>query len=75
MHPLISLTINQFITSMITGIEKILGQCRIDARHKFKFTLTMYFALIISFQIFLTKSWETETENQEEKHANRNDTG
>ena len=43
---------------MITGVEKLASKCKIDARDKFKFTLTLYFAMIICFQIYLTRSWE-----------------
>ena len=58
LHPIISLPLICFIKSMITGIEKLASKCKIDARHKFKFTLSLYFAMIICFQIFLTQSWE-----------------
>ena len=75
LHPIISLPMVSLIKSIITGIEKVLGLCRIDARHKLKFTLTMYFAMILSFQIFLTQSWESKRLSEHEKHAKRNDTG
>jgi hypothetical protein len=63
LHPIISLPLIRLMKLIITGIEKLLGLCRIDARHKLKFTLTMYFAMIISIQIFLTQSWELKSQD------------
>ena len=58
LHPIISLPLVSLIKSIMTGIEKVIGLCRIDARHKLKFTLSMYFAMIILIQMFLTQRWE-----------------
>ena len=69
LHPIISLPLVTLIKPIITGIEKVIGLCRIDARHKLKFTLTMYFAMILSFQIFLTQSWESKRLSENEKHG------
>ena len=67
MHPIISLPLTQLMKCIITGIEKfLLCLCNIDARQKVKFTLTMYFAVIISFQIFLTQSWESKRLSENE---------
>ena len=63
LHPIVSLPLSSLMKLIITGIERLLGLCRIDARHKLKFTLTMYFAMIISIQIFLTQSWELKSQD------------
>ena len=63
MHPIVSLPLSSLMKLIINGIERLLGLCRIDARHKLKFTLSMYFAMIISIQIFLTQSWELKSQD------------
>ena len=69
LHPIVALPLIRLMKLIITGIEKLLGLCKIDARGKLKFTLTMYFAIIISFQIFLTQSWESKRLSENEKHG------
>ena len=58
LHPIVSLPLSSLMKLIITGVERLLGLCRIDARHKLKFTLSMYFAMILLIQMFLTQSWE-----------------
>ena len=70
LHPIISLPLICFIKSMITGIRKLASKCRIDAIHRFKFTLTLYFAMILCFQIFLTQSWELKFKDVSAGHEN-----
>ena len=69
LHPIVALPLIRLIKLIISGIEKLLGLCKIDARHKLKFTLTMYFAMIISFQVFLTQSWASISQNVKAKHG------
>ena len=58
LHPIVSMPLSSLIKLIITGIERLLGLCGIDARHKLKFTMSMYFAMIILIQMFLTQRWE-----------------
>ena len=65
LHPIVALPLIRLIKLIISGIEKLLGLCR----DKLKFTLTMYFAMIISFQVFLTQSWASISQNVKAKHG------
>ena len=70
LHPIVSLPLSNFMKLIINGIERLLGLCRIDARHKLKFTLSMYFAMIILIQIFLTQCWELKFQDVSAGHEN-----
>ena len=69
LHPIVALPLIRLIKLIINGIEKLLGLCKIDARGKLKFTLTMYIAIIITFQVFLTQSWASISQNVKAKHG------
>ena len=70
LHPIVSLPLSSLMKLIITGVERLLGLCKIDARHKLKFTLSMYFAMIILIQMFLTQRWELKFKDVSAGHEN-----